>query len=338
MYIILRKLLFLINPEIAHHLVFNILKFLNFIKILSFINKQKIDPIMIFGINFKNKIGVAAGLDKNGEYIEILDKFGFGFIEIGTVTPRAQSGNPKPRLFRLIKHEALINRFGFNNIGIDKVVENIKKSNFSAILGINIGKNFDTEINNAVDDYLICFRKAYKVADYISINISSPNTKNLRDLQTEENLNLLIKHLKSEQNKLSKLHQKYTPFLVKISPDLEHIHLDIICKILIENNVDGIIATNTTIDRVDIFSSKYSQEDGGLSGMPLKNKSTSVLKYISNKVQGKLKIIGVGGISSFKDAKEKFDNGADLIQIYTGLIYKGLGLIDEIYRGIQQEK
>jgi len=338
MYIILRKLLFLINPEIAHHLVFNILKFLNFIKILRFINKQKIDPIMIFGINFKNKIGVAAGLDKNGEYIEILDKFGFGFIEIGTVTPRAQSGNPKPRLFRLIKHEALINRFGFNNIGIDKVVENIKKSNFSAILGINIGKNFDTEINNAVDDYLICFRKAYKVADYISINISSPNTKNLRDLQTEENLNLLIKHLKSEQNKLSKLHQKYTPFLVKISPDLEHIHLDIICKILIENNVDGIIATNTTIDRQDIFSSKHSQEDGGLSGMPLKNKSTSVLKYISNKVQGKLKIIGVGGISSYKDAKEKFDNGADLIQIYTGLIYKGLGLIDEIHRGIQQEK
>ena len=338
MYIILRKLLFLINPEIAHHLVFNVLKFLNFIKILRFINKQKIDPIKIFGINFKNKIGVAAGLDKNGEYIEILDKFGFGFIEIGTVTPRAQSGNPKPRLFRLIKHEALINRFGFNNIGIDKVIENIKKSNFSATLGINIGKNFDTEINNAVDDYLICFRKAYKVADYISINISSPNTKNLRELQSEENLNLLIKQLKIEQNKLKKLHQKYTPFLVKISPDLEQTSLDSICKILIENNVDGVITTNTTIDRENILSSKYSNEAGGLSGKPLKNKSTSILKYMHENLQDKVKIIGVGGISSYKDAKEKFDNGADLIQIYTGLIYKGLGLIDEIYRGIQQEK
>ena len=338
MYSIFRKILFLFEPEIAHHLVFTILKLSNFFKLLNIYNKPRLDPKEVFGLNFKNSIGVAAGLDKNAEYLEILDKFGFGFIEIGTVTPRPQPGNKKPRLFRLVTQEALINRFGFNNIGIDKVLENINKSNYSAILGVNIGKNFDTQIHKAVEDYLICFRKAYKVADYISVNISSPNTKNLRDLQSEVHLNLLIKHLKSEQNKLSKLHQKYTPFLVKISPDLEHIHLDIICKILIENNVDGIIATNTTIDRQDIFSSKHSQEDGGLSGMPLKNKSTSVLKYISNKVQGKLKIIGVGGISSYKDAKEKFDNGADLIQIYTGLIYKGLGLVDEIHRGIQQEK
>lgn len=338
MYIFLRKILFLFDPEIAHHLVFNFLKFLNKIKFLDLFYKEKHDTKMVFGLNFKNCIGVAAGLDKNGNYIEILDKFGFGFIEIGTVTPRPQKGNSKPRLFRIVEQDALINRFGFNNEGIDKVLENIKKSNYSAILGINIGKNFDTEINNAVDDYLICFRKAYKIADYISINISSPNTKNLRDLQSEEHFNLLIKHLKAEQNKLKKLHQKYTPFLVKISPDLELIHLDVICKTLIENNVDGIIATNTTIDRQDILSSKYFQEPGGLSGKPLKNKSTSVLKYISKKLQGKLGIIAVGGISSYEDAKEKFDSGADLIQIYTGLIYKGLGLIDEIHRGIQQEK
>jgi dihydroorotate dehydrogenase len=338
MYFIFRKILFLFEPELAHHLVFTILKLLNYFKLLNIYNKPKLDPKEVFGLNFKNSIGVAAGLDKNAEYLGILDKFGFGFIEIGTVTPRPQPGNKKPRLFRLATQEALINRFGFNNIGIDKVLENINKSNYSAILGINIGKNFDTEINHAVDDYLICFRKAYKIADYISVNISSPNTKNLRDLQSEDHLNLLIKHLKAEQSKLKKLHQKYTPFLVKISPDLEPINLDVICKILIENNIDGIIATNTTIDRQDILSSKYFQEPGGLSGKPLKNKSTLVLKYISKKLQGKVRIIGVGGISSYQDAKEKFDSGADLIQIYTGLIYKGLGLIDEIHRGIQQEK
>jgi len=338
MYYLLRKLLFLLDPEIAHHLTFKILKFLNFIKFLDLIKKSRPDPKNILGLNFKNKIGVAAGLDKNGEYIEILDKLGFGFIEIGTVTPRPQKGNSKPRLFRVIDKDALINRFGFNNKGIDRVLENVKKSNYSAILGINIGKNYDTELHQAVDDYLKCFRKAYKIADYISVNISSPNTKNLRDLQSEEHFNLLIKHLKAEQNKLKKLHQKYTPFLVKISPDLEPIHLDVICKTLIENNVDGIIATNTTIDRQDILSSKYHQEAGGLSGRPLKDKSTFVLKYISKKLQGKVSIIGVGGISSYEDAKEKFESGADLIQIYTGLIYKGLGLIDEIHRGIQQEK
>jgi len=338
MYYLLRKLLFLLDPEIAHNLTFKILKFLNFIKFLDLIKKSKPDPKNILGLNFKNKIGVAAGLDKNGEYIEILDKLGFGFIEIGTVTPRPQKGNSKPRLFRVLERDALINRFGFNNKGIDRVLESVKKSNYSATLGINIGKNFDTELHQAVDDYLICFRKAYKFADYISVNISSPNTKNLRDLQSEEHINLLIKHLKAEQNKLKKLHQKYTPFLVKISPDLEQANLDIICKTLIDYNVDGVIATNTTIDRQDILSSKHYKETGGLSGQPLKNKSNSTLKYIYKKLQGKVSIIGVGGISSYEDAKEKFDNGADLIQIYTGLIYKGLGLIDEIHRGIQQEK
>jgi len=338
MYYFFRRILFLFDPEIAHHLVFGILKLFNFIGLLNLFKSPKKDIKQVLGLNFKNSIGVAAGLDKNGEYIEILDKFGFGFIEIGTVTPRPQIGNSKPRLFRVAEQDALINRFGFNNKGIDRVLENVKKSNYSAILGINIGKNFDTGLNCAVDDYLICFRKAYKIADYISVNISSPNTKNLRDLQSEDHLNLLIKHLKAEQNKLKKLHQKYTPFLVKISPDLEPIDLDIICKILIENNVDGIIATNTTIDRQDILSSKHHKEAGGLSGRPLKNKSTSVIKYISKKLQGKVRIIGVGGISSYEDAKEKFDGGADLIQIYTGLIYKGLGLINEIHRGIQQEK
>ena len=338
MYYFFRRILFLFDPEIAHHFVFGILKLFNFIGLLNLFKTPKKKIKKVFGLNFKNSIGVAAGLDKNGEYIEILDKFGFGFIEIGTVTPRPQKGNSKPRLFRVTDQDALINRFGFNNEGIDRVLENVKKSDYSAILGINIGKNFDTELNQAVDDYLICFRKAYKFADYISVNISSPNTKNLRDLQSEEHLSMLIKHLKAEQNKLKKLHQKYTPFLVKISPDLEPIHLDIICKTLIDYNVDGVIATNTTIDRQDILSSKYYKESGGLSGQPLKNKSNSILKYIYKKLQGKVSIIGVGGISSYEDAKEKFDNGADLIQIYTGLIYKGLGLIDEIHQGIQQEK
>ena len=338
MYYFFRRILFLFDPEIAHHLVFSILKLFNFIGLLNIFKSPKKDMKQLLGLNFKNSIGVAAGLDKNGEYIEILDKFGFGFIEIGTVTPRPQKGNSKPRLFRVEEQDALINRFGFNNVGIDRALENVKKSNYSAILGINIGKNFDTELYQAVDDYLICFRKAYKIADYISVNISSPNTKNLRDLQSEDHLSLLIKLLKAEQTKLNKLHEKYTPFLVKISPDLESNNLDSICKILIENNVDGIIATNTTIDRENILSSKHYKESGGLSGKPLKNKSTSVLKYISKKLHGKIIIIGVGGISSYEDAKEKFDSGADLIQIYTGLIYKGFGLIDEIHRGIQQEK
>jgi len=337
MYSILKKIIFLFEPEIAHHIIFTFLKFLNFLGILKLLapknsSKEKI----VFNLKFKNPIGVAAGLDKNAEYINILDKLGFGFIEVGTLTPRPQPGNSKPRIFRLIKDKALINRFGFNNIGIDKAIINIKKSNYDGVLGINIGKNFDTPMENAIDDYLICFRKAYAFASYITINISSPNTKNLRDLQNTHNFSNLIRQIKSEQLKMSILHSKYVPFVVKISPDCTNEELDNICEILVENKVDGVITTNTTLLREGL-KSEYKNEKGGLSGEPLKTYSLNAQKKIFNNLNGKIPIIGVGGIMNAKDGLERFSNGAELIQIYTGFIYQGNRLINELLKSITQK-
>lgn len=288
------------------------------------------NPTNIMGLTFPNKVGLAAGLDKNAEYITPLSKLGFGFIEVGTVTPRSQPGNPKPRSFRLIKHEGIINRFGFNNVGIDQFIKNIKKSNFKGILGVNIGKNFDTPINKAVDDYLICFRKAYPYASYISINISSPNTKNLRTLQDNKNLEILLKAINREQNLLTKKFKKRVPYVVKISPDNSNKQLDLIVKLLFKYQVDGVIATNTTIDKKTIESSKCSKEDGGLSGAPLNKKSTKTIQYLNKILKGKIPIIGVGGIMKGQDGIEKIKNGASLIQVYSGLIYKGPRLIHEL--------
>jgi dihydroorotate dehydrogenase len=335
-YRIIRKLLFFLEPELAHNLVFKSLKFFNFIGILDFFRpKYKVSNKRVFNINFKNPIGVAAGLDKNAEYINIFDKLGFGFIEVGTLTPRPQPGNRKPRIFRLINEKAIINRFGFNNVGIDQALINIKKSNYQGVLGINIGKNFDTPTQEAIQDYLICFRKAYKFASYITINISSPNTKNLRELQNRDNFVILISQIKSEQSKLTKLHSKYVPFVVKISPDCSNEEIDNICKVLLANNVDGIIATNTTISR-DGLNSKFKNEEGGLSGEPLKIKSLATQKRLYTKLRNKIPIIGVGGIMNGSDAKERFDNGADLIQIYSGFIYHGNNLIHELLESTPQ--
>ena len=287
------------------------------------------------GLQFDSPVGLAAGLDKNAEYIDCLSKLGFGFIEVGTVTPKPQKGNPKPRSFRLTKEKGIINRFGFNNDGIDKVIQNIQRSKFKGILGINIGKNFDTPINKAIDDYLICFRKSYLFASYITLNISSPNTKNLRKLQGSENLKNLLKKIKAEQNILNKKYNKYVPFLIKISPDNTKSQLTSICKLLIQYKIDGVIATNTTLSRNEVPLSTKRNESGGLSGLPLKLSSLNTQKFLKLKLDGKIPIIGVGGVMSAEDGKEKMDNGADLIQIYSGLIFKGHGLIHELCRAIK---
>ena len=329
MYRFIRSFLFLLNPELAHHISMKGLKLGCFFGLIRRINITS-KPIMIMGLKFPNRVGLAAGLDKNAEYITPLSKLGFGFIEVGTVTPRSQPGNSKPRSFRLIKDEGIINRFGFNNVGIDQFIKNIKKAKFNGILGINIGKNFDTPIDRAVEDYLICFRKAYPYAGYIAINISSPNTKNLRHLQSDKYLETLLKVLKNEQKILHKKFKKLVPFVVKVSPDNSTNQLDSIAKLLLKYKVDGVIATNTTIDRKGLSNSKYSSEEGGLSGAPLNKKSTNVIKHLNKCLNGKIPIIGVGGIITANDGIEKIKNGASLIQIYTGLIFKGHGLVNEL--------
>jgi len=336
MYKLIKFFLFLINPEFAHHLAMKSLKIANFLGLLSLVSKKNpCKPRIVMGLNFDNPVGLAAGLDKNAEYIDCLAKLGFGFIEVGTITPKAQPGNPKPRSFRLTKEEGIINRFGFNNDGIDKVIENIKKSKFKGILGINIGKNFDTPINKAVNDYLLCFRKSYLYASYITLNVSSPNTKNLRKLQEGENLDDLLKKIKNEQKILYKKYGKYVPFLLKISPDNTTSQLSFICELLIKYGIDGVIATNTTLSRDQVSKSKIRNESGGLSGLPLRLSSLDTLKFLKLNLDGKIPIIGVGGIMSGKDGKEKIDNGAVLIQIYSGLIFKGYKLIHELCRTIK---
>ena len=328
MYKFIRFFLFLFNPELAHHISMKSLKLDCFCGLLK--NKIPSRPTTVMGLTFPNRVGLAAGLDKNAEYIIPLSKLGFGFIEVGTVTPKSQPGNNKPRSFRLINEEGIINRFGFNNVGIDQFIKNIKKAKFNGVLGINIGKNFDTPINKAVEDYLICFRKAYRYAGYIAINISSPNTKNLRNLQSNKYLEILLKALKSEQKILHKKFKKLVPFVVKVSPDNSNKQLDSIAKLLLKYKVDGVIATNTTTDRKGITSSRYSGEEGGLSGAPLNKKSTNVIKYLNKILKGKIPIIGVGGIMTAEDGVEKIKNGASLIQIYSGLIYKGHRLVNEL--------
>jgi len=284
------------------------------------------------GLTFSNPLGLAAGLDKNGDYIDALAALGFGFIEIGTVTPRPQPGNPKPRLFRLPEHQAIINRMGFNNLGIDHLLQQVQSSHYRGILGINIGKNADTPIEKATEDYLIGLRKSYPVASYITINISSPNTKNLRQLQQGDEIKYLLEALKKEQSSLQVQHGKYTPIAVKIAPDLDTEEIAHIAQLLLEFELDGVIATNTTVARNKVQGHKYSNESGGLSGAPVKDSSTQVVKVLAAELQNKLPIIAAGGILSSKDAQEKVQAGASLIQIYSGLIYKGPKLIEDILR------
>ncbi len=330
LYPLFRPALFQLAPETAHHLTIvglNVAYSLG----LSNVFTPKIpgNSRTVMGLNFPNPVGLAAGLDKNGDCINGLAALGFGFIEIGTVTPLPQAGNPKPRLFRLPQARAIINRMGFNNDGVDKLIENVRRANHKGILGINIGKNALTPIENAADDYLICLRKVYPHASYVTVNISSPNTKNLRRLQDSDALDNLLTRLKNEQQRLADTHGKYVPIALKIAPDMEAEQVSQIAQLLMTHHIDGVIATNTTLSRTGVASFKHGEESGGLSGAPVRDPSTTVIRQLAAELQGTLPIIGVGGILSGADAAEKIRAGASLVQLYSGLIYRGPTLISE---------
>ena len=336
MYNLLRPALFHLDPESAHHLTLDSLRTANTLGMSCLIaSRPADDPRDVMGLTFPNPVGLAAGLDKNGDCIDGLAALGFGFIEIGTITPLPQSGNPKPRLFRLPDANAIINRMGFNNDGVDKLIANVKRAKYKGILGINIGKNAVTPIEKAADDYLICLRKVYPYASYITVNISSPNTKNLRQLQDEEALNDLLSALKAEQQKLADSHSKYVPIALKIAPDMESDQIKQIAALLMKHQIDAVIATNTTLSREGVEGLPHGEEAGGLSGAPVREKSTEVIRQLAVELQGALPIIGAGGILNGADAAEKINAGASLVQFYSGMIYRGPALIGEACAAIR---
>lgn len=339
LYPLLRPLLFQLQPETAHSLTLNALQWLS--RVAQYRVPAPLAPQQIMGINFPNPVGLAAGLDKDGSYIDALATLGFGFIEVGTVTPRPQPGNPQPRLFRLTKAQALINRMGFNNHGIEACIANIQQSQFFArgdVLGINIGKNADTPIEHAIQDYLYCLEKAYPYASYITINISSPNTNNLRELQYKSAFNALLSTLKTYQQRLADKHQRYVPLAIKIAPDLAAEQLKHITDGITTHNLDGLIATNTTLARHNLGADKYAHEAGGLSGAPVFEASNNIIRTLRSQLGKNFPIIGVGGILSAADALEKQRAGANLVQIYTGLIYQGPQLIDACVKAFAYNK
>lgn len=334
-YSLASPLLFQFDAEASHDFTLKTLKTAERLGALKlFPPPPACRPRQVMGITFSNPVGLAAGLDKNAAVIDGMAALGFGFIEVGTVTPRPQPGNPKPRLFRVREAQGIVNRFGFNNLGVDNLIDNVKATKYKGVLGINIGKNFDTPMENAVDDYLICMRKVYEYTSYITVNISSPNTKNLRALQEKDALSNLLATLKLEQTKLANQYGKYVPVALKIAPDLELEQINEIADLLMEHKIDGVIATNTTVARDMVQGMEHSEEAGGLSGAPVREKSTLVVRQLSQRLQGALPIIGVGGILSGADAVEKIAAGADLVQVYSGLIYKGPKLVHEICKSL----
>lgn len=324
---ILNKILFHLPPEMAHHLSLSGLNVLYQSGCLRSPKKFQ-STIKVMGLSFPSPIGIAAGLDKNADYIDALGVLGFGFIEVGTVTPKAQLGNPKPRLFRLEEQEALINRMGFNNKGLDYVVNRLKKTKYKGILGVNIGKNRDTSLENAVNDYVLGFNAVAPFASYVTVNLSSPNTPGLRELQHAEFLTQLLQKLKQAQAQRN----KYVPLVVKIAPDLMDAELKSMAAIFLAEKIDGVIATNTTINRDNVREAKFATEPGGLSGKPLSQASTNLIRKLHTLVGDTIPIIGCGGIFSKQDVKEKMDAGASLVQVYTGLVYKGFDLIQELVK------
>jgi len=330
-YKILRPILFQLDAETAHEFTLNTLNKIHKLGLLNLYSSDiAAETKTVMGIEFPSVVGLAAGLDKNGDYINALSALGFGFIEIGTVTPKPQEGNPKPRMFRLPSKQAIINRMGFNNKGVDYLVAQVKQSNFKGVLGINIGKNATTPIENAVDDYLICLRKVYEHASYVTINISSPNTKNLRQLQQGNEFKPLLSALKKEQSLLADKFGKYVPLVVKIAPDLGYEDVGVIAQVLRELGMDGVIATNTTISRDAVSGLPHGDEAGGLSGAPLTTQSTNVIAQLHAHLGDEIPIIAAGGIMTAKDAQDKIEAGASLVQIYSGLIYSGPELIKHI--------
>lgn len=330
MYSLAKKLLFSLDAETSHDLSLEWLGAAERLQLLKlFSRKVTADETTVMGLTFPNRVGLAAGLDKNGDYFNALGQFGFGFVEIGTVTPLPQPGNPLPRLFRLEKEEAIINRMGFNNKGVDHLVGRVGRRRFKGILGINIGKNKSTPEENALRDYQICMEKIYPCADYITINISSPNTPGLRNLQFGEALEKLLQGVKQKQKQLEQLHQRYVPVAVKIAPDMTSDEIKSIAATLLNAEIDGVIATNTTVSRGAVKNSRYAGEAGGLSGRPLNEMSTQVIRLLADELKGSIPIIGVGGIFCGDDAREKINAGANLVQIYSGFIYRGPELIAE---------
>lgn len=326
-YALARPFLFALDAEAAHNLTIASLKRLACALPQSV--SQQTPAIELMGLKFPNRVGLAAGLDKNGEAIDGLARLGFGFLEIGTVTPRPQAGNAKPRLFRLPEHQAIINRMGFNNQGVAALLDNVRAARYDGILGINIGKNADTPMERALDDYLSGLEQVYGLASYVTVNISSPNTKNLRQLQGENELDSLLGALKARQQALADKHGRHVPLALKIAPDLEPAQIQHIADTLRRHRIEAVIATNTTLDRSAVTSSPLAQEAGGLSGAPLFEKSTQVVRTLAAALQGELPIIAAGGILSGDQARAKLAAGAQLVQIYSGLVYRGPALINE---------
>ncbi len=337
LYKVFRSLFFLFSAELSHSLALNSLKLLSLCGLsrLLAIN-PKSQAVEVFGLQFSNPVGLAAGLDKNADYIDALGALGFGFIEVGTVTPKPQDGNALPRLFRLEKEQAIINRMGFNNKGVAHLVKRLQNRKYTGLVGVNIGKNLTTPVEEAASDYLYCLREVYALADYIVVNLSSPNTPGLRTLQYGLELDKLLNLLKTEQGLLQQQHHRYVPLLLKIAPDLNEKECEDIAQSLLENDFDGVIATNTTIERKDVQESRYKEELGGLSGAPLARQSTVVIEHFHKFLQNKIPIIGVGGIHDVASASAKFSAGASLVQLYTGFIYEGPALIADAIQAAKE--
>jgi dihydroorotate dehydrogenase len=336
MYSLARNLLFCLDAERAHDLTLASLEaaYRTGINPLVAVRPAPL-PVERFGLRFDNPVGLAAGLDKNGTHVDALAALGFGFIEVGTTTPRPQAGNPRPRMFRLPRHEAVINRLGFNNGGVDALVRNVERARHGGVLGINIGRNKDTPNERATDDYLHCLERVYARASYVTVNISSPNTQGLRDLQEEETLKRFIGTLREAQERLGARNGERKPMLLKIAPDLTETELDSIAAVLLEARIDGVICTNTTIDRGAVAGDPHAGEAGGLSGKPLFAKSTAVLRGMSERLGAAIPLVGVGGIASGADAAAKIEAGASLVQFYTGMVYRGPGLIGECVEALR---
>ena len=330
LYSLVKPILFSLDPELAHDISLQALQQLH--RILPDNRIEK--PVRVMGLDFPNPVGLAAGLDKNADYLDGLGKLGFGFIEVGSVTPRAQPGNPKPRVFRLSRYQSLINRMGFNNSGVDHLLERVGDRSRDFVLGINIGKNLDTPVEQALSDYCLVYEKVYGKADYITINISSPNTPGLRDLQNEAALEALLEGISQLRTRLEDQHQFHRPLAVKLSPDLDQDAIPVIADLLRKHAVDGVIATNTTVSRDRVQGHKLSDQSGGLSGAALRDKSRQLLRAFYRELGDDIPIISVGGIDSVEEAKLRFELGAKLIQLYTGLIYRGPGLVKTIAKSL----
>jgi len=328
LYALARPLLFCLDPERAHELTLGLADAPLRFGLLR-VARAPGTPVRAMGLDFPNAVGLAAGLDKNAEHVDALARLGFGFIEVGTVTPRPQSGNPRPRLFRLPRAEALINRMGFNNVGLDRFLENLSRANWRGILGINIGKNADTPMERAADDYAACLERVYARASYVTVNVSSPNTKNLRDLQENRQLDALLARLSSQREPLAQRHGRRVPLALKVAPDLQPAQVQAVADAVRRHGVDGVIATNTSIAREGVEGLPHAHEAGGLSGAPLRDRATATLAALAAALKGEAALIGVGGILRGADALQKLDAGAALLQLYTGLIYRGPDLVAE---------